>query len=208
MGGNRLTATASLADASSKFDLLQHSFYQRWSAGTLTREELDDYAGQYAYVVAGLPGWLRDAAIANPEHALELERHAHEEDGHVALWQKFAMAVDPARAGAFDHPNPATVALLERCDELAAAGQAVTVAWAMEAQSPEVSEAKLDGLRRHYGIDATSGGEYFELHRDRDREHRDELAAMIPAGDPRAAGAAEAVFSGLWDLLTSVERAA
>jgi pyrroloquinoline-quinone synthase len=204
-----LTATASLAAASARHDLLQHSFYQRWSAGTLTREELDDYVGQYAYVVTGLPGWLRDAAASHPDRALELERHAREEEGHVALWEKFALAIDEHRAGAFDPPNAATVALLERCDELAKAGQGVAVAWAIEAQSPEVSEAKLEGLKRHYGIDETSGAEYFDLHRTRDLEHREELEAMMAAGDPaRAASAADEVFEGLWNLLSSVERAA
>lgn len=196
-----------LAAVTRKYDLLQHSFYQRWVAGELTRHELDDYAGQYAHVVAGLPRWLEAAAGSDPGAADRLHAHAREEATHVTLWDGFTTAVAPDREGTVDPPNAATVELLRRAERWCDAGQGAAVAWAIEAQSPEVSATKLSGLAEHYDIDATGGGRYFALHAGRDIEHREELVSLIAAGDvPVAAEAAEGVLAAMWDLLTSVER--
>jgi pyrroloquinoline quinone (PQQ) biosynthesis protein C len=106
-------------------------------------------------------------------------------------------------------PNPATQALLVECNEAVNDAGGAAAVWAIEAQSPEVSAAKLTGLVAHYGIDATSGGEYFALHQDLDRAHEAELRRVMLAADPRSTIAtAEGVSSRLWDLLSSVERAA
>ncbi len=200
--------TRSLDAVAARYDLLQHSFYQRWLAGDLSRGELDDYAGQYAHLVAGLPRWLAAAADADPGNAETLRAHADEELGHVALWEEFALAVGPHRQGAVDPPNRATQALLDRCDSLAAGGHGMVVAWALEAQSPEVSATKLWGLEEHYDIDSARGGRYFALHATRDIEHRDQLARLLRhRSEPDAAGEAEVVLAGLWDLLSSVEKA-
>jgi pyrroloquinoline-quinone synthase len=199
-----------LEEVARKYDLLRHSFYQRWAAGELSRDELDDYAGQYAHVVAGLPRWLSAAADAESENGRLLRAHALEESNHLALWDAFAKALNPSRDAALDPANPATCELLRRCDALAASGQGMAVAWAFEAQSPQVSETKLEGLRAHYGIDADSGGQYFAIHARRDVDHRQELAAMIetsPDGDAPVA-AADAALAALWDVLTSVEKVA
>src|SRR5579864_7185573 len=102
-------------------DLLQHSFYQRWVKGELSLDELRYYAGQYAYVVAALPLWLRRIAAGTPTEAARLEQHAAEEDGHVALWDKFAKALGVTTEDlATTQPNGATAELLRRGDELSA----------------------------------------------------------------------------------------
>jgi pyrroloquinoline-quinone synthase len=188
-----------------RYDLLTHSFYTRWVAGELSRDELDDYAGQYAHVVAGLPRWLEAAAETDPAHAAELRAHAREESTHVRMWDEFARALRPDRE-IVDAPNAAAVALLETCDRLCAEGQGAAVAWALEAQSPEVSATKLRGLAQYYGIDADGGGRYFALHAERDVDHRDQLVEVLDG--PGAAPAAEQVLAGLWGLLSSVDRSA
>ncbi|HEX8154272.1 MAG TPA: hypothetical protein VF698_14155, partial [Thermoanaerobaculia bacterium] len=38
--------------------LLDHPFYQRWNAGTLTREELQEYARQYWHYALAFPTFL------------------------------------------------------------------------------------------------------------------------------------------------------
>ena len=194
-------------------DLLQHSFYKRWVVGELSVDELRYYAGQYAYVVAALPGWLRRAAKGSPADAAPLTQHAAEEDGHIALWHSFARAV-----GVTDKemettvPNPATAELLRRGDELSATATGTAVAWALEVQAPAVSAEKLRGLEAYYQIGSSTGGDYFELHSTRDVAHADELDRMIAALEPdqqvAAQRAADAILDGLWDLLTSAEKAA
>lgn len=193
-------------------NLLEHSFYKRWLAGTLTQDELRDYAGQYAHVVRALPGWLRRAAEQAGEEAARLERHADEEEDHVRLWERFAaeLGVQPAELAAAA-PNTATRSLLERTERLSAGRAGVAVAWAVESQSAPVSREKLVGLRAHYGI-AGAGAAYFDLHAERDVLHTAELDALIEELDGAdltlAQTIADTVQDGLWDLLTSVERAA
>src|SRR6266404_6146600 len=47
-----------LDDISARWNLLQHSFYRRWTEGTLTRDELCEYVRQYAHVIRAVPVWL------------------------------------------------------------------------------------------------------------------------------------------------------
>jgi pyrroloquinoline-quinone synthase len=197
----------------SRRDLLDHSFYRRWVVGELSLEELRYYARQYALVVAALPRWLRAAATSTPAYAATLEQHAADEDGHVALWHKFAHALGVTEAQlTATNPNPATAELLRLGDELSTQTAGAAVAWALEAQAPAVSTEKLRGLEAYYQIGAHTGGDYFELHRTLDLVHADELdkvvAALDPDQQPKAQRTADAMIDGIWDLLTSAERAA
>jgi len=205
MSLTQLRATAS------RFNLLQHSFYTRWTAGDLSREELQAYAGEYHHVAAAMPDWLEEIATQDPAHADSLRRHAREEAAHVALWDDFAEALgcdrDTIRT---TPPNHATRALLESANRLVAAGQGLGVMWAVESQAPAVSAAKLSGLRQHYGIDRGAAARYFEVHATMDVAHTRELEALVEADAARAGQpeAAAMVLEGLFGLLSSVEREA
>jgi pyrroloquinoline-quinone synthase len=197
----------------SRRDLLSHSFYRRWVEGELSLDELRDYACQYNHVVVALPKWLRQAAQENPALGAQLESHAVEEDGHIALWRRFAEALGvTAQELASTFPNPATSELLSLGDQLAGQPAGVAVPWALEAQTPAVSVEKLRGLTTYYGIDGQSGGEYFEIHSSLDVKHSAELDAVIVSLDPdlqlAAQRTADSIVEGLWNLLSSVERAA
>ncbi len=51
-----------------RWNVLEHPFYQRWSAGERTREELAVYAGQYRHAVPALAEAAASAArAAEPE---------------------------------------------------------------------------------------------------------------------------------------------
>jgi pyrroloquinoline-quinone synthase len=191
-----------LDDVTARWNLLQHSFYQRWTQGTLTRDELCDYVTQYAHVVRAVPGWLEQVRGAD---TVELARHVAEERSHIALWNKFGEALGVSAAEIrFAPANAATAELIRRGDELVAKGEAAPVVWALETQTPAVAGAKLAGLSRFYGIGPDSGGDYFAVHRHLDVEHSAELRALCSDGSENAA----AVMSeALWGLLTSVEAA-
>ena len=51
-----------LDGVNSRWPLLEHSFYQRWTKGTLTIDELRYYSDQYRHLVLALPEWLSSAA--------------------------------------------------------------------------------------------------------------------------------------------------
>jgi pyrroloquinoline-quinone synthase len=204
------TVDRELEAASQRFDLLAHPFYQRWAAGDVTRDQLAYYAGQYAHVVRAIPRWLEGAAARDPRNAAALKLHAAEESEHVALWERFAdaLGVDAATLRA-TAPNLETAALIARGDDLAGRGQGAAVVWSIEAQSPAVSAEKLRGLKVHYGIDERTGGEYFALHQQLDREHEAQLREVIHSYDAQTAAsapsAAKTTLAGMWDLLSSIE---
>jgi pyrroloquinoline-quinone synthase len=193
---------------SERFDLLKHPFYQRWVAGELTHEELAYYTCQYAHVVRAIPRWLEGSAARDASNRDALRLHAAEEADHVVLWERFAAAIGIDEAALHAAPaNAATAALIARGDELVCDGHGAAVVWSIEAQSPAVSAEKLRGLRAHYGIDETNGGEYFALHQELDRDHETQLRDVIhsqgAAAHAGAPVAAAATLQGMWDLLSA-----
>lgn len=191
-----------LDDVTARWNLLEHTFYQRWTQGTLTHDELRDYIKQYAHVVRAVPSWLEHVAGGD---TAQVARHAAEEQSHIALWNRFGEAVGLSFDEIRTSPaNPATENLIRRGDELVAAGQAAAVVWALEVQTPAVAGAKLSGLSAFYGIGPDDGGEYFAVHQHLDVEHSAELRALCSDGSNEAAAE---MSKALWDLLTSVEAA-
>jgi pyrroloquinoline-quinone synthase len=183
-----------------RWNLLQHSFYQRWTQGTLTRDELCDYVGQYAHVVRAVPGWLEQVRGGESD---QIARHVEEESSHIALWNDFGDALGLDRDAITSTPaNASTARLVQQGDELSARGQAAAVVWALEVQTPAVAAAKLAGLSRFYGIGPDGGGVYFAVHQHLDIEHSAELRELCSAG---SVDAAAVMSEALWDLLTSVE---
>ena len=189
-----------LDDVTARWNLLQHSFYQRWTRGELTRDELCEYVMQYAHVVRAVPGWLEQVRGGD---TADLARHAAEEQSHIELWNNFGEALGLSSASIRNAPaNEATARLIARGDELAAKGEAAPVVWALEAQTPAVAGAKLAGLAAFYGIGPDTGGQYFAVHEHLDIEHAAELRTLCRAGSENAAAA---MSEALWGLLTSVE---
>jgi pyrroloquinoline-quinone synthase len=189
-----------LDDVTDRWNLLQHSFYQRWTRGELTREELSEYVMQYAHVVRAVPRWLEQVRGAD---TAEIARHATEERSHIELWNNFGEALGLSAGAIRVAPaNAATARLIALGDELAAKGEAAPVVWALEAQTPAVAGAKLAGLATSYGIGPNTGGEYFAVHQHLDIEHAAELRALCVNGSENAAAA---MSEALWDLLTAVE---
>src|SRR6202166_4333585 len=78
-----------------KYDLLKHPFYQAWSAGELTTEDLKFYAQKYFYQVSQFPTYLTALHSRLPEGQMRRDvlANAHEEecDGtpHSQLWMRF-----------------------------------------------------------------------------------------------------------------------
>jgi pyrroloquinoline quinone (PQQ) biosynthesis protein C len=189
-----------LADVRSRWNVLDHPFYRRWSAGELTRADLGVYAGQYRHAVVALAQASAHAArAAHGPEARELAEHADEEAGHVALWDDFARAVggDPdAEPVPETRACAATWAGPDR-DLLAT----LVALHAIESAQPAIADVKRAGLRERYGVDVTG---YFDVHVERDPEHAAAARALI---EPRLAGAdLEAVLRANWELLDGVER--
>jgi pyrroloquinoline-quinone synthase len=218
---------ARLDEARSATNVLEHPFYERWSAGELSAGELSVYAGEYRHAVLALARASEQvAAKVGPEHRAGLERHAEEEAAHVALWDDFAHAAQAA-AGSDRAQHASTGEKLVRSaaqtDACVAAWTAgadalehLAVLYAIEASQPEISRTKLEGLTEHYGYVAEGPAvEYFTLHERLDVEHARQAGELIRElldGRPDAEAMAErmlaharAALAGNWELLDGVE---
>jgi pyrroloquinoline-quinone synthase len=209
---------ARLDEARSQTNVLEHPFYQRWSAGELSASELGLYAGEYRHAVLALAdASARAAAKAGPAHELGLRAHAEEETAHVELWEDFARA-----AGARPPTGVQALAQTEECVQAWTAGEDVlehlAVLYAIEAGQPEISKTKLEGLTEHYGYSEEGPAvEYFRVHELRDAAHAREAGELIEellsgCEDPEAHAErmvqrASAALRGNWQLLSGVEAA-
>jgi pyrroloquinoline-quinone synthase len=209
-----------LTKATADKRLLDHPFYKAWAAGTLEREDLGFYAGQYWRQVEAFPDYLK--AIAGrmeggvPRDTVEANLRDEVDDDHAGLWLRFAEALgrddSEIKTAAVE---PETADCVERFSD-GARSQSLPFALGMlygyESQTPEVAKTKVEGLRDHYGI-VGKAAEYFELHGELDVEHSAELAGAIARvcvsegdiaqAEAGAARGAEAIY-GLLDGVARV----
>jgi pyrroloquinoline-quinone synthase len=199
-----------IEEARERWNVLEHPFYQRWSAGELTREELADYSGQYRHATAALARLSADVADSAPDsERSELRRHAEEEALHIALWDGFVEAVGGEVAAA---PTAQT----QECVDAWTTGDGrlnqLVRLYAIESGQPAISKTKREGLEAHYGIGDGPGNEYFRVHEMADVDHAAEGRALIEGhladADPDAlAAAAESALRANWRLLDGVSAA-
>jgi pyrroloquinoline-quinone synthase len=177
--------------------LLKHPFYQAWTAGSLTREDLAHYSRQYYAQEARFPRYVSAVHSNCPDAEVRkvlLENLNHEEAGsenHPELWLRFAGAVGADRASVLNAKADAkTSECVATFDRLSRGDWRVGLAalYAYEAQQPAVAKTKIDGLKSNYGLDSKDALGFFQVHESVDAWHsqseRDILTAEI-ARDPK-----------------------
>ncbi len=185
-----------------RWDVLQHPFYRRWSAGELTGEELAAYSGQYRHAVVAIAELSAAAAAALPDRP-ELERHAAEERAHVSLWDGFVEEAGGDRGAAATGETSTCV------DAWTGPGEPLELLarlYAVESSQPAISETKRNGLLGSYGFADGPGTAYFRVHSSRDIEHAAEVRELVSelageADEDAVVAAAEAAFRANWRLL-------
>ena len=192
-----------IESARSRWNVLEHPFYQRWSAGELTADELAAYSGQYRRAVEAIADVSAYVAEELPGHP-ELVSHAREEADHIALWDGFVEAVGG------DTAAPANAETSECFETWTRHDGALARLYAVESGQPEISRTKLEGLAAHYDVPAGTGTHYFSVHRGRDVEHaaegRELLGSLLADGgsEDEVVAAAEEAFRANWKLLDGV----
>jgi pyrroloquinoline-quinone synthase len=193
-----------MEDARERWNVLNHPFYERWSAGELTTEALARYAGQYRHAVAAIATMSESVAAAHPERA-DLAVHAAAEREHIELWDSFADALGAKRDA---EPTPETAACVE---EWTGGDPLSTLArlYAIESGQPAISRTKLEGLQRHYDMPGGRATGYFTVHQTLDSEHAAEGRALLEelgsvGREDELVAAAEGAMRANWLLLDGV----
>ncbi len=165
--------------------LLKHPFYQLWSQGRLTTENLREYAISYYPHVAAFPTYVsgvhsgcEDAALRQEllENLIEEERGT---ENHPALWRRFAASLGAketdlsAVSSAPRTPEVAeTIAEFRRTAREGSTAEGLAALYAYESQIPEVSRTKREGLEAFYGITDVDATRFFSVHEKADVWHR------------------------------------
>jgi pyrroloquinoline-quinone synthase len=202
-----------------KHHLLKHPFYQAWTEGRLSKQNLGLYAEQYYQHVRAFPENLKQlASRTNGDGSLKsiVKENLNEEldalAPHPQLWRQFAQSLGVSDES-LEHaqPRPGVAALLDTFDEVATQGsmtQAVAAFYVYEAQVPEIASQKISGLRRFYGITEPQALAYFAVHEEADVRHRaawrEWLAAQHNVDTVGVLCAAERSLKALWGALDAV----
>lgn len=200
--------------------LLDHPFYRRWTAGTLSPEELREYAGQYFHYAMAFPTFIsamhqqtEDIAVRQMllENLIEEERGA---ENHPELWLRFCESLgldrEAVKSGTANEATRALVATMKSLARDGALHEGLAALYAYESQIPAVAKAKIDGLARNYAISAERDVAFFRVHMDADVLHsqtsREILRDLCDTPEKTAAAdaATKRTLDALYGFLDSV----
>jgi pyrroloquinoline-quinone synthase len=169
--------------------LLKHRFYQLWSAGSLSMEDLRGYSKEYFQLVKAVPNLVGNVLA---QLTLQLEQNCRagntmkhnleEEKQHVAPWVSFAESIGVARNDLYEYEcsrktQDAVWSMNELTRESFAAG--VSALYAYEKQLPDISTKKIEGLVSFYGVKNEKALDYFRIHKTVDIEHAELWHSLI-----------------------------
>ncbi|MGH9979355.1 MAG: TenA family transcriptional regulator [Nitrososphaeraceae archaeon] len=174
--------------------LLKHRFYQLWSAGSLSIEDLQGYSKEYFQLVKAVPNFVNNVLEQvtpeleqNFDYLSTIKRNLEEEKQHIAPWVSFAESIGVKRNELYDYEcsrmTRDAVLNMSRltCNSLASG---LSTLYTFEKQLPEISSKKIEGLVKFYDIQSDTALEYFRIHQRIDIEHADlwrHLLESMPA---------------------------
>ncbi len=199
--------------------LTKHPFYALWSKGMLSKETLQEYAKQYFLLEKSFPAYLENLRhLAPSKEAQEvIEDNLADERGnpkpHTELWLDFAEGLGLSQAQATSaSPLLQTSAEISVFSDLTRGSYVEGLAGllAYEAMLPPVSESKMDGLRKFYGLadDKTLG--FFTVHSVADVKHSNAWKQLLAgavhtkADEAKAVQAVNRAIDAMWGFLDGV----
>jgi pyrroloquinoline-quinone synthase len=154
--------------------LLKHPFYQMWSDGKLSLNSLTGYSKEYFQLVKSVPSFMTPLIECAPDSMKnELILNQEEEIKHVKPWMRFAQALGIEEKELDNYSGlPKTKQAVSQLSSLMTSfvGGACAM-YALEKEIPKISQTKLEGLAKFYGISSEEATEYFKLHTEADIRH-------------------------------------
>jgi pyrroloquinoline-quinone synthase len=199
--------------------LLKHPFYLAWTRGELSKEALVDYVKQYYHHVGAFPTYLSAVHSKCDDQATRkqlLDNLIDEEAGspnHPQFWLKFAEGFGVSDIDVRNSSKELeTQGLIDTFRSICGNGstaEGLAALYAYESQIPAICEAKIDGLKRHYGFNAPENYRYFTVHVEADRKHsaaeRKMLCAYIDNRNFESVRrSVNCILDSLWEMLSGV----
>jgi len=154
--------------------LLKHPFYEMWSDGKLTIESLAGYSKEYFQLVKTVPSFMTPIIEKAPESVIgELIDNQQEEADHIQPWIKFAgeLGISEEELIKYDGLKKTKNAVSDLSDLMNTYEGGSCAMYAFEKEIPKISQIKLDGLAKFYGMASDDATEYFKLHAEADIRH-------------------------------------
>jgi len=172
-----------------KKHLLNHSFYEAWNNGELSKETIQEYSAQYFHHVSAFPRYL-SAIHSNCDdiktRQLLLENLVDEDKGpenHPELWMRFAEGMGNSREQLKKHvPMKEIKELVDTFKKLSRSEKyhiGLAALYCYESMQPEISETKKDGLQKFYGIESEETLKFFTVHMHADKWHREVVRKIL-----------------------------
>jgi pyrroloquinoline-quinone synthase len=201
--------------------ILKHPFYVSWKMGELSNAQLREYSRQYYKHVEAFPQYLsmiHSQMGSGEDRKMVLQNLIDEEQGannHPELWVRFAEALGVKRSKMDCTETKETKRFVKNFKDLSASSVAEGIAalYTYESQIPKVSEEKIRGLVKFYGVKGARGLEYFKTHMAADIEHsaaERRILRKLAKGANRAKvlRAVDKTLDAYWNMLTGIQNLA
>jgi pyrroloquinoline-quinone synthase len=199
--------------------LLKHPFYQAWSAGKLSIEDLRLYACQYYHHVEAFPRYI-SATHSNCSSSQAREvllDNLNDEEGithgesHPDLWLQFAKGLGLCEKTVKNsEPFSETKQLIEDFLALSRSSYAegLGALYAYERQIPQTAASKIMGLKEFYHIGNKNTLKFFLVHLEADVEHTNATKMLmheLPQEEKiKAEQAAKKIAQSVWNMLSGI----
>ncbi|MGD2106419.1 MAG: iron-containing redox enzyme family protein [Nitrosopumilaceae archaeon] len=154
--------------------LLKHPFYEMWSDGKLTVDSLAGYSKEYFQLVKAVPSFMSPIIEKAPESVIpELVDNQKEEADHIQPWIKFAgeLGIPENEMTKYEGLEKTKKAVSDLSELMNTYEGGSCAMYAFEKEIPKISQTKLDGMAKFYGMTNENATEYFKLHTEADIRH-------------------------------------
>jgi pyrroloquinoline-quinone synthase len=160
--------------------LLNHRFYILWREGKLTLNHLRSYSKEYFQLVKAVPELVNNVQtnLVNYDSGtqyVKAVRNTHDEEyQHIQPWIKFAHSVGIEKQEIMEYEGNSEVNLaINNLKKLCLSSicEGAATMYSFEKEIPQISKAKIEGLKKFYNICSKEGITYFNIHQIVDIEH-------------------------------------
>ncbi|GAB5465523.1 MAG: TenA family transcriptional regulator [Candidatus Kapaibacteriales bacterium] len=149
--------------------LLEHPFYQAWTKGEITKEQLSIYHSSYREFIGKVPEYWNKAINGLGDDSAYGKKVVAEETEHIDLWEGWVSRLPQ------NESFPRMTEIMESLDTMTPS-ELLGAIHAFEVQQPEVAVTKKEGLMCHYGYNEEEL-KYFDDHQEEEGHIR--FGAML-----------------------------